>query len=88
MYFNKSLTEKELLMDLMSSEKQLSSLYNNALVESPCPVLREIYSQCLSNAQSVQFSLFDVTEKRGWHKVQLASDRTIKNMVKKYSEFI
>lgn len=88
MYHNKSLTEKELLIDLLTSEKHLTVTYNNAIIQSPCPQLRQIYSDCLSNTQEIQFSLYNVTEKRGWNKVNVASDREIKNMVKKYSNLI
>lgn len=88
MYSNKSLTEKELLMDLLTSEKHLTTAYNNAIIQSQCPQLRQIYSECLSSAQEIQFSLYDATERRGWNKINLASSREIESMVKKYSELI
>lgn len=87
MYSNKSLTEKEIFMDLMSSEKLLTNSYNNAVIDSCCPVLRNVFSQCLQSAQNIQYSLFEAVNKRGWNQTQLVSDRDIKNMMKKYSNF-
>ncbi len=87
MYFNKALTDKELIMDLMSSEKQIASSYNNAIIESSCPALRQIFSFCLTNTQGIQYSLYDAMEKRGWNHVELVSNRDIENMLKKYSDF-
>ena len=88
MYNNKSLTEKELLMDLLTSENHLTTAYNNAIMQSLCPQLRQIYSECLSSSQEIQFSLYDATQKRGWSKVHLASNREVENMIEKYSNLI
>ena len=54
MYFNKTFTDKELIMDLMSSEKQIATCYNNAIIESSCPILRQIFTSCLTNTQDIQ----------------------------------
>ena len=87
MYFNKTLTDKELVMDLVSSEKQIASCYNNAIIESSCPVLRQIFTFCLSNTQNIQYSLYDAMERRGWNHVELVSSREIENMLEKYDDF-
>ncbi|RKD29044.1 spore coat protein [Thermohalobacter berrensis] len=79
-----SLTEREILNDLIMSEKHLSMSYNNAIVESPCPVLRKIFSECLSNTQNIEYSIYDAIEKRGWNNNKLVSEREVKNILKRY----
>ncbi|WP_425446333.1 spore coat protein [Dethiothermospora halolimnae] len=86
--FNKTLSEKDLLFDLMSSEKKICNDYNNALMESSCPVLRNIFSECLSNNQKNEFSLYDAIDKRGWIKTKLVSDREVKDVYNKFSNLI
>lgn len=86
--YNKTLSERDLLFDLISSEKKICSDYNNALMESSCPVLRDIFSQCLSNSQRNEFSLYDAIDKRGWIKTKLVSDREVRDVYDKFSNII
>lgn len=88
MYSKNSLTERELVLDLMTSEEHLNSLYNGAVIQSSCPILREILSECLANAQDVQYSLSNIVEKSGWNKVQIVKSREVEGMVQKYSNLI
>ena len=87
MYLNNALSEKDLLMDLMYSEKQICDLYNNAVILSSCPDLRQIFLKCLHDAQDIQYNLFNAIDQRGWNQVELASEKEIQNVVKKYQGF-
>ncbi|MTI46746.1 spore coat protein [Sporosalibacterium faouarense] len=88
MFSGKTLTEKELVLDLMASEEHLTSSYNNGVIDSSCPVLREVLSGCLLKAHNIQYSLFDLSERKGWNKVHLANNREVVGIVEKYSNFI
>lgn len=73
MLFSNYLTEKEILKDLISSEIQLSSSYNNSIMDTNCPLLRDIFMNCQMNVQWSQYLLKDAIDRSGWHRVNLAS---------------
>lgn len=84
MYFNNTLTEKELIKDLLMSEKELASLYNDAILESPCPILRNTLSQCFSSAQNIQFLILEASDRRGWNSMHSVNERDIKGITEKF----
>ena len=86
--YDNDFSEKDLLLDLISSEKKICNDYNNALMESSCPVLRDVFSKCLSNNQKNEFSLYDAIDKRGWIKTKLVSNREVKDVYNKFSNLI
>ena len=86
MYIDKGLTEKELLNDLIYSEKYISSSYNNVITESSCPQLRDILSRCQLTSQSVQYSIHDALDKRGWNRIKLVTEKEIKDIIDKYRQ--
>jgi len=88
MYITTNLTEKELLNDLMSSEKQMSISYGNAITESSCPVLREIFAQCLERDQEIQYSIYDAVDRRGWNKIKLVNKRDIESTLSTYKSVL
>ncbi len=84
MYIDKYLTEKDLLTDLIYSQRQISNSYNCTIMESSCLELSEILQKCQSNIRQIQSSILDAAEIRGWNSVKLASEKEIKNLVTKY----
>ncbi len=86
MYPNNKLSEKELLKDLIISEKQLVSTYNDAIIQSSSHNLRKIFSKCLLNAQDVQYSIYDSLNKRGWNNVDMVNEKKIENLLLKYDK--
>jgi len=88
MYLSSSLSEKELLNDLMLSEKQLSSSYNDAIIDSSCPILRSIFSECLKTTQEIQYSIYESIDSRGWNEIELVNNREIEKITNKYSKMI
>lgn len=84
MYIDKNLTEKDLLTDLIYSERQISNSYNSTIMESSCLELRQILLKCQSNIRQVQSTILDAAEIRGWNSAKLASEKEIKNLITKY----
>lgn len=84
MFIDKHLTEKDLLKDLIYSEKQLSNSYNCTIMESSCFELRQLLLQCQSNVRQIQFSILEAAEIRGWNNMQLANEKEIENLVTRY----
>lgn len=84
MYLNNNLSEKEIMKDLLISEKEIADSYNDAILQSACPVLRKTLVNCLSDTQEVQHSVLQAVDKRGWNTIKLVSKREIDNIAKKY----
>lgn len=84
MYIDKHLTEKDLLKDLIYSEKQLSNSYNCTIMESSCLELRQNLLQCQSNIRKIQLSILEAAEIRNWNNMKLASEKEIESLVTRY----
>ncbi|WP_034429829.1 spore coat protein [Caldisalinibacter kiritimatiensis] len=89
MVFNKYLTERELLSDLMTSEKELSNLYNDALTKSCSPLLKQTLSQCFFNTLDIQSSIHHANNIRGWNNARKTTEKDISNIVRhfKYKKY-
>lgn len=85
MYIDKYLTEKDLLTDLIYSERQISNSYNCTIMEASCLELRQILLQCQSHIRQIQSSIFDAAEIRSWKSERPANEKEIKNLVAKYN---
>ncbi|WIV11956.1 spore coat protein [Proteiniborus sp. MB09-C3] len=83
MYIDKHLTEKDLLTDLIYSERQISNSYNSTIMESSCLELRQILLKCQSNIEQIQSTVLEAAEIRGWNSVKLASEKEIESIVNK-----
>lgn len=64
------LTEKDLMCDLLSSEKQILSSYCIGITEASCPNLREILISNFHRAQETQYKSFDVMREKGWYPIK------------------
>lgn len=85
---NTFFTEKELLDDLLLSEKQVASAYNTGITESTCSDLRKTLNKCLTNAQNCQYDIFNVMKQRGWYQIKEADSKDVETAKKKYSEIL
>lgn len=74
-----SFNEKELMQDLLTSEKQVISSYSTGITESSCPNLRSTLSNNLRSAQDIQYRVFDSMRQRGWYPTSDASDAEVQN---------
>lgn len=88
MYLNKDLTEKELLKDLMLSEKLLSISYSDSIAECCCPILRNTLLETLGSIQEIQYSICEALDNRGWNKIRLVNERELKSLVEFYYSLI
>lgn len=81
-----SFTEKELLNDLLMSEKQVSSAYTVGITESSCSNLRTVLSQCEQNVLATQESIFNAMNERGWYPVKKAPSQDVETAKNKYAQ--
>ncbi|SDJ95130.1 spore coat protein [Natronincola ferrireducens] len=81
-----SFTEKELMNDLLASEKQVTSAYNVGITETSCPNLRQHLTSCLNDSQHIQYNIFNAMQQRGWYQTKQAPAQDVQNAKTKYNQ--
>jgi spore coat protein CotF len=71
------LTEKDLMHDLLATEKQVISAYSTGITETSCPNLRNTLVTNFKNAQDTQYKIFDTMKQKGWYQLKDAADTDV-----------
>jgi|AGTN01.2.fsa_nt_gi Coat F domain. len=72
------LSERELLADLMSQEKQLLGATTATLQESACPQLRKLLINQFHQASMDQYELLDQMRQKGYYPDKEASGAALR----------
>ena len=81
-------TEKELMDDLLTSEKQVTSAYNTGITEASCQNLRQHLTKCLTDSQQIQYQIFDAMKQRGWYQTKPAASQDVQSAKTKYNQMM
>ena len=84
MHTDRSMSEQDIMNDLLAMEKQISSAYNTGITEASCQNLRQTLTDALVGTQQMQFSVFDTMRKQGWYQTKDAPDQDVNNAKNKY----
>ena len=74
---NSNMTEQELLIDLLSTEKQLVKDYASDITEASCPNLRELLVSHLVECSNDQLAVFEQMRSRNMYKTKDAPDNEV-----------
>ena len=74
---NASMSEQELLTDLLNSEKALVKDYIGNYTETACPKLRTLLLNCMTECSDDQFSVFDQMQQRNMYKTKKAQPQDV-----------
>lgn len=74
---NANMTEKELLTDLLNTEKQLIKDYASNTTESACPNLRRVLLGNMTECSQDQYQIFEQMRQRNLYKVKDAQDQDV-----------
>ncbi len=72
-----SMSERELLTDLLNSEKALVKDYASNCTEASCPQLRNILVNCMSECAGDQFAVFEQMHMRNMYNTKQAKSQDI-----------
>lgn len=61
------MNDKDMLHDLLSSEKHVISSYSTGITESSCENLRNTLVNNFKSTQDVQYKIFDAMRQKGWY---------------------
>ena len=77
---NTGMSEKDLMHDLLATEKQVISAYSTGITESSCPNLRNTLIDNFKNDQNIQYKLFDAMKQKGWYATKDAPDNEVQQL--------
>jgi Coat F domain. len=75
---NSSMTEQELLTDLLHSERAAIKQYAENCTESGCMNLRSLLIDCMSECSEDQYAIFDQMKQRNLYKTKPAQQQEIR----------
>lgn len=80
----KTMTEKDILQDCLSSEKYTTTNYNIWAGECVCEQLRSAFLNILDDEHRIQADIFNEMSSKGWYQVQPADQQQIQQVKQKY----
>lgn len=75
-----SMSEKDLMQDLLATEKQVISAYSTGITESSCQNLRNTLMDNFKNNQTIQYKIFDAMKQKGWYPTKDAPDNEVQQL--------
>lgn len=81
-----TLNEKDALLDMLESEKQLMTIYTTALFEGSTKSIRKNFSSNLLGVADNQFTLFTQMSTRGYYQPQPANKNNIDTANENYKK--
>lgn len=72
--------EKDLMHDLLATEKQTISAYSTGITETSCQNLRNTLVNNFKNAEDIQYKVFDAMKQKGWYQTKDAEDNEVQKL--------
>jgi spore coat protein CotF len=83
---NITLSEKDLMQDALTTEKQVISAYSVGITESSCQNLRNTLVNNFKSAQDVQYKIYDAMKQKGWYQTKDAPDNDVQDLKNKSTQ--
>ena len=81
---NGQMQEKEILNDVLTSQKAVTGAYNNFANECATPNIRDEFMRILTEEHQIQADVFDEMQKRGWYPTPAAEQQKIQQAKQKF----
>ncbi len=75
-----SFSEKELMHDLLATEKQVINAYSVGMTESSCPNLRSTLEDNFKSIEQVQYDIFNAMQQKNWYQVKNAPSNEVQQL--------
>jgi spore coat protein CotF len=82
---NIPMQDKEMMHDALSSEKQMTGLYNTFTNECANTALRDEMMNILHDEHCMQADIFMDMQKRGWYPTPAAEDQKVQSAKEKFT---
>lgn len=80
-----SFCDKEILTDMLSSQKLITNGYNTFANECATPAIKTDFINLLKEEHQIQNEVFQEMHKRGWYPTESADQNKINQAKQKYS---
>lgn len=80
MHTSPNLSEKDLMNDLLATEKQTISAYSTGITESSCINLRNVLVNNFKTAEDTQYKVFDAMRQKGWYPTKDAPNQDVQEI--------
>ena len=78
--------EREILDDVLTSQKTITGTYNAFANECSTPSIRDSFVDILTEEHQIQADVFNEMSKRGWYPVQQAEQQKIQQAKQKFEK--
>lgn len=82
---NTQMADKEIISDLIMSQKQTESALNTFIGESSCPNLSQNLKNILDEEHQIHADLFNSMNQHGWYPIKDASDTDVQQTKNSYN---
>ena len=83
-----SLSEEQMLNDLLSSQKFLTGVYNSYCCEASTGAVKSSLSSILEDEHRIQEEIFNSLHSRGWYPIEAAEDAKLNQAKQKFSQTV
>lgn len=77
--------DQEMLHDALSSQKQITGIYNVYANECATPAIRDEMLNILRDEHCIQADIFTEMQKRGWYPTPMAEEQKVQSAKQKYA---
>lgn len=85
---NHTMQEKEIMTDLLCSQKFVTSLYNTFCNEAATPAVRSCLSSILQDEHRVQEEIFNEMSAKGYYKPEMAEETKLSAEKQKFAQTV
>jgi spore coat protein F len=86
MPMNNVLGEKEILNDLLNTEKQIINTYSTAVTESSCANMRQLLLRNITQVADDQFNVYNAMVNKGYYQKKDALDQDVQQAKQKFQQ--
>jgi spore coat protein CotF len=79
-----NLPERDLMNDVLASQKFITDTYNTYTNECATPNLRDGFMSILNEEHQIQAEVFDLMKQHGWYQVPAADQQKVDQTKQKY----
>ncbi|MFL0253049.1 spore coat protein [Clostridium neuense] len=72
-----NMSEKDMMHDLLATEKQAISAYSTGITETSCENLRKTLLNNFRTCEETQYKIFDSMKQKGWYATKDAPDADV-----------
>jgi len=75
-----NLSEKELMQDILATEKQIISSYSTGITETSCQNLRDTLVNNFKGTETIQYKIWDAMHQKGWYSTKDAETNEVSKL--------